>query len=116
VNYTIIRIKEIKLENETGKPIDYEDFDEMVSVLLEESDKNLVQKFYVRMLSVAAFKRMLVEKQSIYLRSCIVIKYYDESAIRKHVLECLKSCQSMPVQKTFSCLSHYMFCESEMLE
>ena len=56
------------------------------------------------------------EAHGIYLKFSLIMKYYDESTIKKHIEKIIKRCSLETEEKSFNCLGHYLEFETEERE
>ncbi len=98
--------------NET--PDDWENFNEDIYIKIGTQNDEGTDLFKLSVISTQWIENaMQDENQAIYLKYSLVMKYYDEKVIKKHLEQILKQCNLYEGKKAFNCLSHYLEYEAE---
>jgi len=92
-----------------------EDFDKQVYVFVGEENTRDYALFKLYILSCKRLEKYEEhsDEAGMYLRFTLIMKYYDENIVKKHIQQILAQCNQNPTEKRFNCLSLYLRSEIE---
>ena len=94
---------------------DFEFFCETIGAYIGSENEKSSNIFFLTIVSTNWLKNFLRENDNkgFYLKYALILDYYDEKAIKKHIENIVRRCNAEGEDKSFNCVKYYLKYEYE---
>lgn len=112
-----LSLQELIILGAENGPSDYELFCEDVDIFIQETVSGVSELFRLKIVSLKWLNNQFQDPSSwssaeynklpgLYLKQCLILKYYDKEAIKAHIENFLKICNQE--EDPYQCLDKYL--------
>ena len=105
---TQLILKNFELTSKKKQPENIDFFHELVDVYITQSA--VIHKYQLAIISCKYLETKFLDiDKAKYLKSCLVLNYYDEETIKKNIQQIIKLCREYKDKHARSCLGYYLY-------